>query len=96
MELLAAGLFLTGKKVHSFDFMNSKPVAYKREKNGMRESSDDGCGDGWGTRGVMECVAETMDNMGPFSYGACIVELPLCMAVLAADCAYTDCPAGGV
>jgi hypothetical protein len=52
-----------------------------------------GCGT---MRSVYYCIAESINGMGPFSTGMCWAELPICMAVLAADCMYEGCPAGGV
>jgi hypothetical protein len=89
-------LLTTPNKIHAVAFNKSKLLTIKKETNGMRAnmtSPEKECED---MRAAYLCVAESIDSMGPFSYAACIIELPVCMAVLMADCLYRDCPNGGV
>lgn len=47
-------------------------------------------------RDAYQCGAETIDNMGPFSFVLCLAEIPICLAVAIADCLYYGCPDGGL
>ncbi|HEX5170808.1 MAG TPA: hypothetical protein VFW11_16655 [Cyclobacteriaceae bacterium] len=38
------------------------------------------------------CAARTIDEMETFSYIACVVEIPICFAILVADCLKAGCP----
>lgn len=38
------------------------------------------------------CAARTIDEMSPVSYIACVYEIPICFAILVADCLIEGCP----
>jgi hypothetical protein len=44
---------------------------------------------------VYACAATTIDQMGPFSYAACLIEMPICLAIALADCLYAGCAGPG-
>lgn len=44
---------------------------------------------------VYACAATAIDQMGPFSYAACLIEMPICLAIALADCLYAGCAGPG-
>ncbi len=42
-------------------------------------------------RDVLACAGRSIDRMGPFSYTACLIDMPICVLIEMADCAYGGC-----
>jgi len=42
-------------------------------------------------RDVLACAGRSINRMGPFSYTACLIDMPICVLIEMADCAYGGC-----
>jgi len=68
----------------SFNFKNSVLLKTDNAESGKTSKCSS-------LRDAFNCAGSDFEDMGPFSTAACILEFPICMAVLIADCAVRGC-----